>query len=43
LQQFVPDASTNRLIAMGIILVLRLAAIGWKLRLPVFKSRDTHP
>ena len=42
LQKFVPDSSANRLIAMGIILALRLAAIGWKLRLPVFKSRDTR-
>jgi uncharacterized membrane protein YeiH len=40
LQKFLPDSPANRLIAMGLILALRLAAIGWKLRLPLFKSRD---
>lgn len=40
LLKFHPDSPANRLIAMSLILALRLAAIGWKLRLPVFKSRD---
>ncbi|MCX6894803.1 MAG: trimeric intracellular cation channel family protein [Verrucomicrobia bacterium] len=40
LQKIVPDSPANRFIAMGIILSLRLAAIWWKLRLPVFKSRE---
>ena len=31
----------NRLVAMGLILLLRLAAIRWKLRLPVFKHSET--
>src|ERR1051325_300910 len=41
-QKYFPDSPANCFIAMAIILALRLAAIGWKLRLPVFKSRDSH-
>ncbi|HEY6170554.1 MAG TPA: trimeric intracellular cation channel family protein [Verrucomicrobiae bacterium] len=41
-QKYFPGSPANRFIAMAIILALRLAAIGWKLRLPVFKSRDSH-
>jgi uncharacterized membrane protein YeiH len=41
LQGAFPDSPANRFMAMGIILVLRLAAIGWKLRLPLFESRAT--
>lgn len=40
LESFLPASPANRLIAMGLILALRLAAISWKLRLPLFKSRD---
>jgi uncharacterized membrane protein YeiH len=40
LQHFRPDAPENRFLGMGLILALRLAAIGWKLRLPVFQPRD---
>ncbi|MBI3878683.1 MAG: trimeric intracellular cation channel family protein [Verrucomicrobia bacterium] len=40
LDKFFPDSPANRLIAMALILSLRLAAMWWKLRLPVFKSRD---
>lgn len=40
LRRFAPDFHEGRLIAMGVILTLRLAAIGWKLRLPVFESRE---
>jgi uncharacterized membrane protein YeiH len=41
LQGKFPDAPGNRLIAMTLVLVLRLVAIGWKLRLPVFRSRQS--
>ena len=41
-QKSLPDAAANRLIAMGLILALRLAAIIWKLHLPLFKSRDAN-
>jgi uncharacterized membrane protein YeiH len=41
LQHFRPDAPDNRFLAMAIILALRLAAIWWKLHLPVFRVRDT--
>jgi uncharacterized membrane protein YeiH len=40
LRKFAPDFPEARLVAMGVVLLLRLAAIGWKLRLPVFESRD---
>lgn len=40
LRQAFGDFPGMRLIAMGVILFLRLAAIGWKLRLPVFESRQ---
>lgn len=40
LRHFAPDFPEGRLIAMGVILALRLAAIGWRLRLPVFESRE---
>lgn len=40
LRHFMPEFHEGRLIAMGVILTLRLAAIGWKLRLPVFESRE---
>ena len=36
-----PDAAENRFLAMALILALRLAAIWWKLRLPVFQARDS--
>jgi len=39
-QKFTPDSPANRLVAMTLILALRLAAIWWKIRLPVFKSRE---
>jgi len=41
LQHFRPDAPENRFLAMALVLALRLAAIWWKLRLPVFQSRDS--
>ena len=42
LQQWLPPSESHRYIAMGVILALRLAAMRWKLRLPVFKSRDSE-
>lgn len=42
LQQWLPPSESHRYIAMGVILTLRLAAMRWKLRLPVFKSRDSE-
>lgn len=41
LEHFRPDAAENRFLAMALILALRLAAIWWKLRLPVFQARDS--
>jgi len=41
LNDWLAGGSWNRLIAMVVILALRLAAIQWKLRLPVFRHRDT--
>jgi uncharacterized membrane protein YeiH len=41
LRHFAPDFRDARLVAMGVVLTLRLAAIGWKIRLPVFESRET--
>lgn len=41
LNQWSPGFEGNRLIAMALILALRLAAMWWKLKLPVFHSRDT--
>jgi uncharacterized membrane protein YeiH len=41
LNHFQPGAETNRFIAMAVILVLRLLAMWWKLKLPVFHSRDS--
>lgn len=42
LRQWLPPSEIHRYTAMGVILVLRLAAMRWKLRLPVFKSRDSE-
>jgi uncharacterized membrane protein YeiH len=42
LQQYAPPSEAHRYIAMSVILALRLAAMRWKLRLPVFKSRDSE-
>ena len=40
LDSWLPGKMSNRLIAIGVILVLRLAAIHWKIPLPVFTQRD---
>lgn len=42
LTQWLPPSASHRYIAMGVILVLRLAAMRWKLRLPDFRSRDAE-
>jgi uncharacterized membrane protein YeiH len=42
LEWFIPAPTTNRLIGIASILVLRLAAIQWKLTLPILEE-DTPP
>lgn len=39
LREFAPDFTNAGITGMAVILVLRLAAIGWKWRLPIFESR----
>lgn len=39
LEQWLPDSETSRYIGMAVILVLRLAAMRWRLRLPTFRTR----
>jgi uncharacterized membrane protein YeiH len=41
LEQWRPPSESHRYIAMIVILVIRFAAMRWKLRLPVFKSRES--
>lgn len=41
LKQWLPPSESHRYIAMAVILVLRLAAMRWKLRLPDFRSRGS--
>ena len=40
LRHFFPGQPVNRLIAVGAILLLRLAGIRWKLGLPLFQPRS---
>ncbi len=40
LQKWLPLSESHRYIGMAVILVLRLAAMRWKLRLPTFRSRS---
>jgi uncharacterized membrane protein YeiH len=42
LQRWLPAAEHHRFIGMAVILLLRLAAMRWRLRLPTFRSR-TEP
>jgi uncharacterized membrane protein YeiH len=42
LREWFPPSGVHRYIAMSVILLMRLAAMRWKLRLPVFKSRDSE-
>ncbi|MCF7784574.1 MAG: trimeric intracellular cation channel family protein [Prosthecobacter sp.] len=39
LRQFLPPSESHRYIGMAFILVLRLAAMRWKLKLPMFQTR----
>lgn len=43
LRMWLPASESHRYIAMVVILVLRLAAMRWKLRLPAFRSRISAP
>ncbi len=40
LRGFLPPSESHRYIGMAVILVLRLAAMRWKLRLPTFRTRE---
>jgi uncharacterized membrane protein YeiH len=42
LRQWLPPSESHRYIGMAVILIMRLAAMRWKLRLPMFESRR-HP
>jgi uncharacterized membrane protein YeiH len=42
LREWLPPSESYRYIAMGVILLLRMASIRWKLRLPHFKSRGSE-
>lgn len=39
MREWMPPSESHRYIGMGVILVLRLAAMRWKLRLPTFETR----
>lgn len=39
LERWLPPSESHRYIAMSVILILRLAAMRWKLRLPTFQTR----
>jgi uncharacterized membrane protein YeiH len=41
LTRWVPDVPGARAVSMAVILLLRLAALGWKWKLPVFTSRQS--
>lgn len=41
LRQWLPHSESHRYIGMATILLLRLAAMRWKLRLPMFRSRTS--
>lgn len=40
LRQFLPPSESHRYIGMAVILLLRLAAMRWKLKLPMFQTRE---
>lgn len=42
LQKWLPVSESHRYIGMTVILVLRLAAMRWRLRLPTYRSRNRH-
>jgi uncharacterized membrane protein YeiH len=39
LREYLPPSETHRYIGMTVILVMRLAAMKWKLRLPTYRTR----
>lgn len=43
LREHLPPSETHRYIGMGVILVLRLAAMRWRLRLPTYRTRGKNP
>jgi uncharacterized membrane protein YeiH len=42
MERYLPPSSSHRYLGMSLILLLRLAAMRWGLRLPHYRSRDTH-
>ena len=42
LREYLPPSETHRYIGMTVILVMRLAAMRWKLRLPTYRTRTTR-
>ena len=43
LRVWLPASESHRYIGMAVILILRLAAMRWKLRLPAYRSRISAP
>lgn len=43
LREHLPPSETHRYIGMSVILVLRLAAMRWRLRLPTYRTRGKNP
>lgn len=43
LRAFLPPSETHRFIGMAVILIMRLAAMRWKLRLPTYRTRPPKP
>ena len=41
LREYLPPSETHRYIGMAVILVMRLVAMKWKLRLPTYRTRAT--
>ena len=39
LREYLPPSETHRYIGMAVILIMRLAAMRWKLRLPTYRTR----
>ena len=42
LERWLPPSESHRYVGMSVILFARLAAMRWKLRLPDFRSRNSH-
>jgi uncharacterized membrane protein YeiH len=41
LREYLPPSETHRYIGMATILLIRLAAMRWKLRLPTYRTRGS--